>query len=154
MSSRPTRIVGIDFGMARMGIAISDEQKIIATPLKVFKTEKKAQATVKKLVEELKAHAIAMRYEIAEVVVGLPLLMSGKKGFLADEVMHFIGLLKEHLSVPILTWDERLSSVQADRSLREGSFTRKRRAGMVDQVAATLILQSYLDHKKIASDRL
>lgn len=142
---RPTRVVGIDFGMARIGIAISDEQKIIALSFPTLKCEKKAEATVKKLVGILKGHAEANRFDIAEIVVGMPLLMSGKKGFLADEVMHFIELMKQHIAVPIVTWDERLTSVQADRSLREGNFTRKRRAGMVDNVAATIILQSYLD---------
>jgi len=142
---RATRIVGIDYGLARLGIALSDEQKIIATPLLTFKADQKAEETVLKLTDELKRHAESNRYDIAEIVIGLPLMMSGKHGFLADEVMHFIGLLKQHFTVPIVTWDERLSTVQADRSLRESSLTRKRRAKVVDIVAATIILQSYLD---------
>ena len=78
----------------------------------------------------------------------MPLMMSGKHGMLADEVEHFVSLLKALIDTPIALWDERLSSVQADRSLREGNFSRKRRAKMVDSVAATIILQSYLDRIK------
>lgn len=146
---QPGRIVGIDFGMARIGLSISDENKIIATPMITLKTEKKSEATVQKLLASLNAHAELHRYRIEEIVIGLPLLMSGKKGLLADEVMHFITLLKQFISVPIVTWDERLSSVQADRSLRESSMTRKKRSQNVDSVAAIIILQSYLDSLKL-----
>jgi putative Holliday junction resolvase len=145
----PSRIIGLDYGMARIGVAVSDEQKIIATSLTTCKTERKLNATVTKLVDQIKAHAAANRYELAEIVIGLPLMMSGKKGMLADEVVAFVELLKPHFSCPIATWDERLTSVQADKSLREGNFTRKKRAGLVDAVAATIILQNYLDHKSI-----
>ncbi len=144
---RASRIIGIDYGMARLGIALSDEQKIIATPLLTLTAEKKTVATAAKLAIELKKHAEANRYDIAEIIIGLPLMMSGKKGMLADEVVHFIELLKQHLLVPIHTWDERLTSVQAERSLRESSLTRKRRSKVIDTVAATIILQSYLDSK-------
>jgi putative Holliday junction resolvase len=143
------RIIGIDFGLARLGLAVSDERKIIANSLKTLSAERKAEATAKKLVKELQEHAVLHNYEIEEIVIGMPLMMSGKKGMLADEVIHFIALLKELITTPIATWDERLSSVQADRSLREGNFSRKRRSKMVDGVAATIILQSYLDHKKM-----
>lgn len=148
---RATRIVGIDYGMARLGIALSDEQKIIASPLLTLKAEKKTAATAVKLALELKKHADINRYDIAEIVIGLPLMMSGKKGMLADEVMHFIELLKQHVVIPIITWDERLSSVQAERALRESTLTRKRRSKVIDTVAAAIILQSYLDSKSINS---
>ncbi len=134
----PTRIVGIDFG-------ISDEKKIIATPMKTLLAERKAEATVLKVAQELSRHAEENKYAIEEIIVGLPLLMSGKKGLLADEVAHFVGLLKEQFTIPIITWDERLTSVQADRSLREGNMSRKKRSSNVDSVAAIIILQSYLD---------
>lgn len=149
MKAKPKagRIIGIDYGLARLGLALSDERKIIANPLKTFPAERKAEKTAHKLINELKEHAIANQYEIEEIVIGMPLMMNGKKGMLADEVSHFTALLKELLSIPIITWDERLSSVQADRSLREGNFSRKKRSKMVDGVAAIIILQSYLDHK-------
>jgi len=144
-----SRIIAIDFGMARLGIAMSDEQKIIATPILTVTAERKMQATVTKLLSELKAHSQANGYVIEEIVVGMPFLMSGKKGLLADEVHHFIEELKINIDVPITAWDERLSSVQAERSLREGTLTRKRRSRIVDTVAATIILQSYLDSKNL-----
>lgn len=144
---KPTRTVGLDFGLARIGVAVSDERKIIATPLQTLKTEKKIELTVDKLIKELEAHQKLQNYLLDEIVVGLPLLMSGKTGFLADEVQHFIVILKERISVPITTWDERLTSVQAERSLRESSLTRKKRSSLVDAVAAVIILQNYLDSK-------
>lgn len=142
-----SRIVGIDFGLARIGVSLSDESKIIATPLMTVTAEKKSEATALKLIKTLQEHAEKHGYAIEEIVIGMPLLMSGKKGSLADEVVHFVSILKEHLTVPIITWDERLTTVQAERSLRESSLTRKRRSDVVDSVAAILILQSYLDSR-------
>lgn len=149
--AKARRIVGIDYGLARLGLAISDERKIIANSLTTLIAERKTEATAQKLVKELALHAAANHYEIEEIVIGMPLMMNGTKGMLADEVLHFIALLKALISVPIVTWDERLSSVQADRSLREGNFSRKRRSKMVDGVAATIILQSYLDSKSLSN---
>jgi len=145
----PGRIVGIDYGLTRIGLSLSDECKIIATPLITFVADKKSEKTVLKLVAELNSHAEKNRYRIEEIIIGLPLLMSGKKGFLADEVLHFIELLRQNISVPIITWDERLSSVQADRALREGNMSRKKRSQSVDSVAAIIILQSYLNSRVV-----
>lgn len=142
-----SRIVGIDFGMARIGLSVSDEQKIIATPLMTVQAEKKSLQTAFKVINEIKSHAEKNKYTVEAIVIGLPLLMNGKKGSLADEVIHFVDLLKQHTDIPIITWDERLSTVQAERSLRETSLTRKRRSGVVDKVAAVIILQSYLDFR-------
>lgn len=146
------RVIGIDFGMARLGIAYSDESLTIASPLKVLKAEKKSASTVTTLVNELKAHQAQYGYEIAEIVVGLPLLMSGKMGLLADEVRNFVEVLQGAFPIPIITWDERLTSVQAERVLRESSLTRKRRSKIVDVVSAVIILQNYLDHKKLQKE--
>ncbi|CCB86576.1 MULTISPECIES: Holliday junction resolvase RuvX [Parachlamydia] len=144
----PKRIVSLDYGLARIGIAISDESQTIASSLKTVAAEKKVERTVAKLVEEINAHQQRLACEIEEIVVGLPLLMSGKKGFQADEVLHFVELFKAATPIPIVTWDERLTTVQAERALREGSFNRKKRSKVIDAVAAVLILQNYLDHKK------
>ena len=140
-----TRIVGIDFGMARMGVAISDESKIIATPLCTVRTERRTEDTIEKLLEEVAKHAAVNKYVIEAFVVGMPLMMSGKKGLVADEVTHFVALFKQQVTVPVISWDERLTTVQAERSLLESNLTRKRRAAVVDTVAATIILQNYLD---------
>src|SRR5262245_10892756 len=127
------RIVGIDYGIARIGVAVSDELKIIATPLLVLKCEKKAEETAKKLIAELEKDQSEKKYEIEKIVIGMPYMMSGKIGFLADEVRNFTSLLQNLISVPIILWDERLTTVQAERSLREASLTRKRRSQMVDR---------------------
>lgn len=149
MRAKAKRILAIDYGLARLGLALSDERKIIASSLKTLQAERKADATARKLCAELQTHATANDYELEEIVIGMPLMMNGTKGMLADEVLHFISLLKTLLQVPIVTWDERLSSVQADRALREGNFSRKRRSKMVDAVTATILLQSYLDKKSL-----
>lgn len=140
------RIVGIDWGVARLGLAVSDGNKIIATPLKTLQAEKRSEETAKKVLAELLSHASTHKYEIAQIVIGMPLMMSGKSGFQADEVHHFIDQLRQLTDIPIIPWDERLTTSMAERSLKESSLTRKRRAQVVDSVAAILILQSYLDH--------
>jgi putative Holliday junction resolvase len=141
----PTRIIALDYGMARIGIAMSDERGVIAMPLTTLKAEKKTAHTIDKLLSELQIHQQQNRYTISAIVVGMPLLMSGKKGLLADEVHYFVEQLRQVTALPVLFWDERLTSVQADRSLREGQLTRKKRAQKSDIVAATIILQNYLD---------
>lgn len=133
------RIASIDYGLARLGVAVSDETKIIVSFQKVIPAGKTAALTVKNLLDHLS------QYTIETLVVGLPLHMNGKKGFLADEVLHFIELLKKEVSYSIVTWDERLSTVQADRHLREANLSRKNRAKVVDAVTATILLQSYLE---------
>lgn len=143
-----TRIVGLDFGMARIGVAISDTMKIIAMPLLTLRVEPKTEGTVAKLLAELEKHQAENKYTVEGIVIGLPLMMSGKTGFLADEVKNFIHHLTQATTIPVVTWDERLTSVQAERSMREGSMTRKKRAQKVDTVAAVIILQNYLDSKK------
>lgn len=141
------RIVSIDFGLARIGVAVSDESKMLASPLTTVQGTKKMEETVKRLMIVLDKDRKDRRYEIEEIVVGLPLLMSGKSGLMADEVRHFISVLQQQIQAPIVTWDERLTSVQADRSLRESSLSRKRRAKVVDVLSAVIILQNYLDSK-------
>lgn len=153
MKTKPTRCIGIDFGAARIGLSYSDEQKIIAMPLMIVRAEAKSEATVAKVLKELEIHAAKHHYTLAEIVIGLPLMMSGRVGLQADEVKHFVKLLQAAIDIPIMTWDERLTTVQADRSMREGKMNRKRRAQIVDTVAAVIILQSYLDHKKIKQNQ-
>lgn len=147
MNLKRTRFIGIDYGMARIGIAFSDESKIIAMPLMTLKTEKRSENTIASLLRELEKHQREHQYQIETVVIGLPLLMSGKKGLQADAVQHFMEMLQKLVPFPVVTWDERLTSVQADRSMREGGLTRKKRAQKSDTVAAVIILQNYLDFK-------
>lgn len=142
---RPTRIVGVDYGMARIGIAISDESKIIARALMTLRAEKRLEATVTQFVKALRTAEQEQHFDIAELVIGLPLHMNGKHGVIADEVTHFSELVKALSGWPVTLWDERLTSVQAERSMIEGNLNRKRRSKLVDTVAAVIILQSYLD---------
>lgn len=150
--SKLKRIIGIDYGMARIGIALSDERQIIASPYQTLTAEKKLELTVSKLLSFILSIQEDLRCEIEEIVVGLPLMMSGRKGLLADEVKSFIELLSRATTIPIRTWDERLSTVQAERSLRESQMTRKKRSKVVDIVSAAIILQCYLDFKSHRQD--
>jgi putative Holliday junction resolvase len=147
------RIAALDYGLARIGIAISDESRIIAMPLITITTEKKLENTAAKVIRELAAHEKAYSYTLEEILVGMPLLLNGKKGLLADEVNSFLEALSKATTVPISVWDERLTSVQAERSLREGTMTRKQRSKHVDTVAAVILLQSYLDRKSFEREQ-
>lgn len=151
MANKDKKILGIDFGLARLGLAISDASQKIAFPLKFIKAEKKAEFTAKNLLAFIEEYCKGHHSEIALIVIGMPYMMSGKKGMLADEVDHFVALLKTLVSIPIVTWDERLTTVMAERSLRESSLTRKRRAQVVDSVSAGIMLQNYLDSKHSSS---
>lgn len=141
-----SRIIAIDYGQARIGLACSDENKCIAFPMAVVKASKQSQETVRLVKEALDAHAKEKGYKIEKIIIGMPLLMSGKSGLMADEVNHFVKLLQEVMpESAIITWDERLTSVQAERTLREANMSRKKRVKHVDTISATLILQNYLD---------
>ena len=141
----PTRILAIDHGAARIGLAISDERKIIATPLPTLLAEKKTEATITKLLQILEAYQQEHHCSLEAIIVGMPLKMNGKIGLQADEVQHFMDVLSSKTSIPIIPWDERLTTVLAERSLRESNMSRKKRSKVIDSVASVLILQSYLD---------
>lgn len=142
------RFASIDYGLVRIGVAVSDERKIIASSIGTVAAEKTTLLTVKKIAKELS------KYELETIVVGLPLHLNGKRGFLADEVMHFVSLLKQEVTCEVVTWDERLSTAEAERMLREANMSRKKRSKVIDGVAATLLLQNYLDAKMIANESL
>lgn len=143
----PTRILGIDYGLTRIGLALSDERKIIASSLTTLLAEKKSEHTAKKIIEKIDQIQKEQNCIIDEIVIGLPLMMSGKTGFLADEVKHIVALLGQLTTIPIRMWDERLTTVQAERSLREASMTRKKRSKKIDAICAIIILQCYLDSR-------
>jgi len=147
MPPKKTRIIGIDYGLKRIGIAISDELKIIATPVKTLVTDKKLAHTILLVKNELQRLSAEKNCLIEQIIVGNPLRMNGQVGLQADEVKLFVEELKLLIECPIILWDERLTTVQADRSLREAELNRKKRSSVVDTVAAALILQSYLDSR-------
>ncbi len=135
------RILGLDVGQRRIGLAISDGLGLTAQPLSLLKRN-----SISRDLAELKK-IIADR-DIKKIVVGLPLNMNGSTGKMAIEVLDFVKLLKDNLSPPVITWDERLTSLQAERLLLEADISRKKRKGIIDKLSAQLILQGYLDNKE------
>lgn len=135
------RIAGIDFGKARIGLAISDERKLIAQPLETIAASKDPKATAQAIAKVLG------RYEIEAIVIGLPLLMNGKEGEMAQLVRSFASVLEQILSLPIVFWDERLTSASVEKMLAGFDVPRKKRAELSDALSAVSILQNYLDAK-------
>ncbi len=137
-STNRTRILCLDVGVKRTGVAICDETRTLASPVCVLPShDRKALfVEVKRLIESLEAGMI---------LVGLPLNQDGEVGADAEKILKFIAALRECVSVPVLEWDERLTTVEAERILIGADFSRKERKGFIDQVAATIILQSYID---------
>lgn len=132
------RILAIDHGSVRMGIAVSDELGIIAQPLEFIPAE-----PFDKLLERLKT--LIQEKQVEQIVVGIPRNMDGSYGPAALTVQTFLAVLKDSLTVPIRGWDERLTSVQANRFLSQAAVKGKKRREKVDQTAAAILLQSYLD---------
>jgi putative Holliday junction resolvase len=141
MLSGVSRILGIDWGRVRLGLAISDESALIAQGL----------ASLPRAGESRDMSAIA-RYandwQVGEIVVGLPRNMDGTLGESARAVQQFAQRLESALRVPVRLWDERLTTQAAERTLVDARVRRRARRGVVDQVAATMILQSFLDRKR------
>ena len=132
------RILALDHGTKRIGVAVSDETKTIAQPLEYIPAEPFADflARLKKLLVEK---------EIDLVLIGLPRNMDGSYGPAAQKVEAFVAVLQTAITVPIKTWDERLTSAQANRILIQGKVRRDKRKEKVDKMAAAILLQSYLD---------
>jgi putative Holliday junction resolvase len=143
--AKPQKVLGVDYGTKRIGLALSDERKVIAFPLMVLQTERSLKETAKKFVKTMNDLETAQKMEITQIVIGMPFKLSGKISLMGDEVNHFIELLKEHITIEIIPIDERLTTAMAERSLREGDMSRKRRAKIIDTISATLVLQGYLD---------
>jgi putative Holliday junction resolvase len=136
-------ILGVDFGRVRIGLAISDELRFLAHPLETIPAGDKAFGRIAQIVREKR---------IDRVVVGVPKLMSGKMGVAADEVLRFIEKLRAVLSCQVITWDERLTTIAAQRALQESGKKTRATREYIDQVAAQMILQSYLDREQAASE--
>ena len=134
------RVLAIDHGSKRMGIAISDETQTIAQPFEFIPAEPFAN-----LLTRLKE--ILREKEVDLVVVGMPRNMDGSYGPAALKVQEFVAVLKDAIIVPIKTWDERLTSAQANRFLIEANVRRSKRKEKVDKTAAAILLQSFLDSR-------
>lgn len=132
------RLIGIDYGESRVGIAISDPMQTVATPIRTIKVIKR-----KVLLAEIEA--LCKEMDAAAVVVGMPLHLDGGKGELAKATIVFMEQLQKRLEIDVLSWDERLSSKQAEMAMRDGGASASRRKEMIDQLAAQLVLQSFMD---------
>jgi putative Holliday junction resolvase len=137
------RILGIDYGRRRLGLAISDEGGILASPLSVYERrgEEEDLIFLSNLVLERRA---------GRIVLGLPLNMDGSSGEMADEVIAFAAALREESGLSVVTFDERLTSIEAERVLVQANLSRKRRKGLRDSLSAVLILQGYLESQREA----
>jgi putative Holliday junction resolvase len=130
------RILALDFGRVRIGAAISDELQLLAHPLETIPANEHAPSRIAEIVREKK---------VDHVVAGIPRQMNGQIGAAATEVLQFVEKLRGILPCPVVTWDERLTTAAAHRALRDAGKKTRHTRGYVDQVAAQMILQSYLD---------
>ena len=133
----PGRVLGLDLGDARIGVAISDDRRRIAVPLGTLRTG--APGDVKAIADLVHGHDVTL------VVIGHPLHLSGEAGERAHHAERFAEALDAFLDVPVLLQDERLSSIEADRALRDAGASGRERRRTVDRSAATVILQAWLD---------
>ena len=136
------RIVGIDHGDRRFGVAISDAGGMLACPRDVVEGEDVLMSYLDRLLPE---------EEVAGLVVGLPLNMDGSSGPRARKVLEFCSRLERRFELPVHTWDERLTSYQAEGLLHEAGIRGREKGRRIDKVAAQLILQGWLDHRRDGS---
>jgi putative holliday junction resolvase len=137
------RIAGIDFGCVRIGVALSDETQYLASPLFVLAAEKEFAKTADKLYQALSAH-----FPLQALVLGLPLHLNGTESPLSSQVRKFASFLEAKFQIPVILWDERLTTAQVERTLKAAELRRKERKLHLDKLSAALILQSYLDSPK------
>lgn len=136
-----SRTLALDVGERRIGVALSDPTGVVANALEVI--ERRGWA-----VDLRRIQGIVQTHAVTRVVVGYPLTLAGEVGAQAQRVDRFIARLREALNVEVLPWDERLTTVQAERALLEAGLRRKRRREVRDAVAAALLLQGYLDRHR------
>ncbi len=136
------KIMGLDLGSKTIGVAVSDELGLLAH----------ARETIHRENTEKDLEAIgdlAKKLDVVRIVVGLPINMTGTLGEEAKKVLQFVENMRRTLSISVTTWDERLSTVQAERVLLESGLSRKKRKKVIDRTAARVILQTYLDAERI-----
>lgn len=135
------RILALDVGSRTLGLAVSDPLGITAQGLPTIR-RKNRRADFAQL------GAIVKKYEVNEIVVGYPLRLSGATGTQSEKMAAFAEQLRERYKLPVHLWDERLTTAEAQRVLRESEMSTKRRGQVVDQLAAVLILQSFLESRR------
>jgi putative Holliday junction resolvase len=135
------RVLGLDIGERRIGVALSDSLRIIAGALTVVERVTD-DAALKQIID------LARENEVERIVVGMPRSLDGSLGKQAQAVQYFVDLLKRRTDIPVVTWDERLSTVAAERTLLEVGMKRDKRKKRRDSLAAAIILQGYLDRER------
>lgn len=138
------RIMGLDFGSKTVGVAISDPLLITAQGIEIIrrKDENKLRQTLARI------EALAVEYEVEKIVLGLPKNMNDTMGERAKLTLEFKEKLERRTGLPVVMWDERLTTVAADRAMMEAGIRREDRKEYVDKIAACLILQGYLDSRE------
>ena len=131
-------ILALDFGRARIGVAISDDLQLLAHPLVTIPTKDRPESRIARIVDDK---------NVDHIVAGIPRQMNGRIGTAATEVLQFVEKLRTILPCPVVTWDERLTTAAAHRALRDAGKKTRHTRGYIDQVAAQMILQSYLDSR-------
>jgi putative Holliday junction resolvase len=134
------RILGLDVGSRRIGIAVSDPLGITAQGLETLQRRNKRT-------DLAGLEAVIREYSVREIVVGLPLRMSGAEGMQSDKMQVFAEELRKRFRLPVHLWDERLTSAEANRLLRETDLSIEKRAKAVDRMAAVLILQGWMENR-------
>lgn len=137
------RIMGLDFGSKTVGVSVSDPLYITAQGVEIIRREhenklRRTLARIEELVKE---------YEISEIVLGLPKNMNNSSGERVEKTMEFKEMLERRTGLSVTMWDERLTTVAADRAMMEAGIRRENRKNYVDKIAAVFILQGYLDSK-------
>lgn len=135
------RILGLDFGMKTIGVAISDPLGWTAQGVEIIRREE--ENNLKKSIERLKA--ICEEYQVEQIVLGNPKHLNNTAGDRVEKTVAFKKRIKKELKLPVKMWDERLSTVAAERSLIEADVSREKRKQVIDKMAAVFILQGYLD---------
>ncbi len=139
------RILGIDFGDRHIGLAVSDKLCLTAQGIGCYQLKSKEE-------DEKYFKELVSKYEINEIVVGLPLRMNGSPGTRVDKTKKFACWLEETLRLPLRFWDERLTTQQAQKILSQQKVKAKRKKMLEDQISAALILSSYLERKRKGDD--
>ena len=135
------RIMGLDYGSKTVGVAVSDPLKVTAQGVETIqrKSEGKLRQTLARI------QSLAEEYQVGEIVLGFPKNMDNTEGERCEKTLEFKEFLEKRCGMPIILWDERLTTVAAERSLMEGGVRRENRKKHLDRIAAVLILQGYLD---------
>jgi putative Holliday junction resolvase len=135
------RIIGLDWGEARIGVAVSDPLGLTALPLDHLKNDNNVMPNIKKIIQ---------KYNAEEIVVGRPINMNGSKSASTIKAEEFQDFLSKGLDIKVSLWDERFTSKIAEKALIESGFSRSSRKDLIDSSAASIMLQGYMENKKNA----